>query len=107
MGRDQHGPAANLASTSGSTVRQNGSSGAPAMRSILALGLLAILCASAAAATVRHPRARQPAVSRPPAQASQPGANQPGAPRFAVPGWSDESTRQWLDQASSGVGLGG
>lgn len=76
------------------------------MRSILALGLLVVLCAAADAATVRHPRARQPTVTRPPAEASQPAASQPRA-RFAVPGWSDESTRQWLDQASSGVGLGG
>ncbi|MBR0871267.1 hypothetical protein JQ633_12930 [Bradyrhizobium tropiciagri] len=80
------------------------------MRSMLALGLLVVLCASADAATVRHPRARQPAVSRLPVDANRPDASQPDArpgARFAVPGWSDESTRQWLDRASSGVGLGG
>ena len=81
------------------------------MRVILALGLLAVLCATADAATVRHPRARHPALTRPPAEARPPAAIQPDAnrsgARFAVPGWSDESTRQWLDRASSSVGLGG
>lgn len=27
--------------------------------------------------------------------------------RFAVPGWTDEATQRWLDNATSGVGLGG
>ncbi|VIO74974.1 hypothetical protein CI1B_56930 [Bradyrhizobium ivorense] len=44
-------------------------------------------------------RARQPAAARPPAELRPPA-------RFAVPGWSDESTRQWLDQASCCVGGG-
>jgi hypothetical protein len=70
------------------------------MRPVLALGLLIFLCASANAATVHrskpgaaHLRMRQPVIVRP---------NQNGtAPRFAVPGWTDEQTKQWLDNASS------
>ncbi|MGY3527382.1 hypothetical protein ACVISU_000150 [Bradyrhizobium sp. USDA 4452] len=70
------------------------------MRCVLALGLLLILCVSASAATRRHSHTTRPATVRSPAAATP-------APRFAVPGWSDESTRQWLDRASSYVGLGG
>ncbi|MEN3348223.1 MAG: hypothetical protein V7632_1858 [Bradyrhizobium sp.] len=70
------------------------------MRSALALGLLVMLCASADAAPRRHPPARQPVVTRPPADAPQSGA------RIAVPGWSEESTRRWLDQATWGLGGG-
>jgi len=70
------------------------------MRPVLALGLLLFLCASAGAAPVRHARARQPAMPHPPAAATP-------TTRFAVPGWSDEATRQWLDRASSMVGRGG
>ena len=70
------------------------------MRSVLALGLLVILCTPASAAPARHPRARQPTVTRPPA------AEAP-RDRFAVPGWSDDATRRWLDRASSMVGIGG
>ena len=70
------------------------------MRCILALGLLVILCVSASAATRRHSHTRQPATVRSPAAATP-------AARFAVPGWSDESTRQWLDRASENAGRGG
>ncbi|QOZ25892.1 hypothetical protein XH93_21465 [Bradyrhizobium sp. CCBAU 51753] len=72
------------------------------MRSVLALGLLVMLCVPADAAPRRHPRAREPVVTRPPAEAPQP---RPGA-RFAVPGWSDESTQRWLDKATEGLGGG-
>ncbi len=65
------------------------------MRSVLALGLLVILCASANAATVHHLRTRQHVIVRPSQGVAVPG-------RFAVPGWSDEATRRWLDNASSG-----
>jgi hypothetical protein len=64
------------------------------MRSVLALGLLITLCASANAATVHHSKPRH-VIVRP----SQ-GVTAPGA-RFAVPGWSDDATRRWLDDASS------
>jgi hypothetical protein len=70
------------------------------MRRVLAVGLLVILCAPADAATVRHPRARQHAVTRPPVPATP-------TVRFAVPGWSDEATSRWLNNASSMVGIGG
>ena len=69
------------------------------MRSALALGLLLALLlafgASASAAPAHHLRARQPVVARPPAAADV----TPKA-RFAVPGWSDEDTRKWLDNSS-------
>jgi hypothetical protein len=62
------------------------------MRSVLALGLLISLSASANAARI-HLRTRQPVII-PPSQGLS-------APRFAVPGWSDEATRRWLDNASA------
>ena len=69
------------------------------MRSVLALGLLITLCASASAATVHHSKPRH-AIVRP----SQ-GVTAPGA-RFAVPGWTDDATRRWLDDASRLWGQG-
>jgi hypothetical protein len=66
--------------------------GANAMQSILALGLSITLCASADAATVHrskpHERHLHP---------SQPIAIPKG---YAVPGWTDEQTRYWLDSAT-------
>ncbi|QOZ09534.1 hypothetical protein XH96_19850 [Bradyrhizobium sp. CCBAU 51765] len=73
------------------------------MRSLFALcfmGLSLVLCTAADAATVHRPRARPLAVDRPRTNATPPA-------RFAVPGWSDEATRRWLDNASSNVGRGG
>jgi hypothetical protein len=64
------------------------------MRSVLALGVLITLCASANAATVHHLRTRHHVIVRP----SQ-GVTAPA--RFAVPGWTDEETRQWLDDHTS------
>jgi hypothetical protein len=75
------------------------------MRSVLALGLLITWCASAGAATVhrfnspeRHFRA-QPRIT------VHPGQRVTTPLRFAVPGWSDEQTRSWLDNASAASGL--
>jgi hypothetical protein len=68
------------------------------LASVLALGLLVTLCASADAASVRrtwHPRARPHPVVPVPGQGVT-------APHFAVPGWSDGATQRWLDNASSG-----
>jgi hypothetical protein len=67
------------------------------MRSVLALCLLIGLCAAANAATVHHfkPKGhlrRGPSVTAPNG--------------FAVPGWTDEETRQWLYNGSSASGLG-
>jgi hypothetical protein len=70
------------------------------VRSVVALTLSVILSAPATAASERHSRARQPAAARPTAEVNKPS-------RFAVPGWSDEQTRQWLDNASSSTYVGG
>lgn len=70
------------------------------MRCALALGLLIALCTTASAAPVHRSHAR----AHPPVSSSQrftaPGAPT-ATPRFAVPGWSDEDTRRWLDGASA------
>ena len=74
--------------------------------SVMFFGLLAAMGVSANAATAHRQRAR-PHVTVDPG----PGVAAPSAPsgtsRFAVPGWSDESTRRWLDNASALVGVGG
>jgi hypothetical protein len=76
------------------------------MRSLLTAGLLIALCAPATAQTAKHarpstahPGMRQPVIVRPD-PATVPRA------RFAVPGWTDEQTRQWLDNATSCEGCG-
>jgi hypothetical protein len=67
------------------------------MRCILILALLMASSAFADAAPVHHPRAR-PHVTVNPSQ----GTAAPGATgRIAVPGWSEEDTRRWLDGAGS------
>jgi hypothetical protein len=73
------------------------------MRSVLALGLLITLCASANAATVHR--------SKPPGGHLRPG-QRVTVPKgyvvvpkgYAVPGWTDEQTRYWLDSASGPKG---
>jgi hypothetical protein len=76
------------------------------MRSVFTIGLLITLCASANAATLHRGkpptlrlRTRQHVIVRP----SQ-GVTAPG--RFAVPGWTDEQTQYWLDNATSCAGCG-
>jgi hypothetical protein len=64
------------------------------MRCVLAVGLLVALSVSADAATP-HLRMRQHVIVRPSQGLSAPG-------RFAVPGWTDEATRRWLNNASAG-----
>jgi hypothetical protein len=76
------------------------------MRAVLVLGLSIMLLASAEAAAVH--RAKSPAANL---RARAPGIAHPdaggGAPaRFSVPGWSDEQTRQWIDNATSCEGCG-
>jgi hypothetical protein len=69
------------------------------MRAVFALGLSATLCASANAAPVHRLQPREGhlrAVQRVTAP----------TPRFAVPGWTDEETRQWLYNGSAASGLG-
>jgi hypothetical protein len=69
------------------------------MRSILALGVLITLCASANAATVH--RSKRPESHVRPTQR----ATVPNVPKgYAVPGWTDEQTRYWLDSASGPKG---
>ena len=83
------------------------------MRSVFALVPAPVLVVgsllagvSANAATVHRSRAH----AHVPFDASQ-GAMAPnvsaGTGRFAVPGWSDDSTRRWLDNASALAGSGG
>ena len=76
-----------------------------ALGSALALGLLIISCAAAGAATMH--RARPPGIhlrTRP--QVTVRPAEAPAATaRIAVPGWSDEQTRDWLNRASAASGL--
>jgi hypothetical protein len=67
------------------------------MRCILILALSIASCAVANATPVHHPRARAHVSVNP-----APGVAAPGATaRIAVPGWSEEDTRRWLDNAGS------
>lgn len=64
---------------------------------VLALGLTIGCCAPADAASAHRLRAL-------PHRANDPGqvVNAPAAsPRLAVPGWSDEDTRRWMNNASA------
>jgi hypothetical protein len=66
------------------------------MRSVLTLGLLIGLCASAYAATVHR--------SKPPEGHIRPDPRSAVARSHAVPGWTEEETRYWLDSASGPKG---
>jgi hypothetical protein len=68
------------------------------MRSVLALGLLITLCASANAATVHR--------SKPTEGDLRPGQRVTVPTGYAVPGWTDEQTRKWLYNGSAAAGLG-
>jgi hypothetical protein len=76
------------------------------MRAVLVFGLLVALCASSEAATLhrRQPPARhvRPIYERPIPDATGPHVTVPKG--FAVPGWTDEQTRYWLDSASGPKG---
>ena len=65
------------------------------MRSVLVLGLLLNWCASADAATLHRSKPRHVIV--------RPSQNAVAPKGVAVPGWTDEQTRQWLDKASAGA----
>jgi hypothetical protein len=69
------------------------------MRAVLAVGLLISLCTLVSAASLHrvHPREGQ---LRPLQRVTAP------TPQFAVPGWTDEETRQWLYNGSAASGLG-
>jgi hypothetical protein len=62
------------------------------MRSVLVLGLSITLVASANAATVHR--------SKPPEGHLRPGQPVTVPKGDAVPGWTDEQTRYWLDNAT-------
>jgi len=69
------------------------------------MGVLVALCTSANAATAHHARTRTPAAHH--ALIDRAGTDGNPRARFAVPGWSDEATARWLNNASSNVGRGG
>jgi len=69
------------------------------MRAVLAVGFLITLGASANAAPVHRFQLRESHL-RPVQRVTAP------TPRFAVPGWTDEETRQWLYNGSAASGLG-
>jgi hypothetical protein len=62
------------------------------MRSVLALALLITLCASANAATVHR--------FKPPEGHLRQGRLVTVPRGYAVPGWTDEQTRYWLNSAT-------
>ena len=70
------------------------------MRSVLVLGPLAILCASADAATVHHSRARRVFVA-PRQDLTAPEQRVTPPASIAVPGWTEEQTLQWLERESA------
>jgi len=74
-------------------------SGVGLMRCAFALGLLIALCASADAATVH--RSKPPGHGRPRIIVG-PEQRVTAPAHFALPGWSDEQTQEWLDNASRG-----
>jgi len=76
------------------------------MRSFLALGLSIALYASADAATMH--RSKPPTVHLRPRQHLnvRPSQGVTAPARFAVPGWTDEQTQYWLDNATSCEGCG-
>ena len=67
------------------------------MRSVLVLGLLITLCASANAATVHRSKLRE---------GHLPSRQRVTVPSFAVPGWTDQETQKWLYNGSAASGLG-
>jgi hypothetical protein len=76
------------------------------MRPVLAFGLLIALCVSADAATVHRSKPRRIDLRRHQWITVRPDQGGTGPAGFAVPGWTVEQTRQWLDNASAGSGLG-
>jgi len=62
------------------------------MRFVLALGLMITLSASANAAMVHRSKPPE-GYLRPPQRVTVPKG-------YAVPGWTDEQTRYWLDNAT-------
>jgi hypothetical protein len=79
------------------------------MRSVLALGLLLALSAAGNAATLHRstpPLRTRQHVLVPPTQLIAPGQGV-ATPGFAVPGWTDEATRRWMDSNTACSRCGG
>jgi hypothetical protein len=70
------------------------------MRCLLMFGLLLASCVTASAATrdPSHTAAHLHVLRH---RLANPSAVPAVGPRFAVPGWSNEDTERWLDDASS------
>ena len=64
------------------------------MRAVMAFSTLITLCASANAAAAHRSKPREGHL-RPIQSVTAP------SPQFAVPGWTDEETRQWLYNGSA------
>ena len=82
--------------------------GAGAMRSILATGLFIALSASTSAAAKEHYSKSRHVVTRPgpaatPRIYSSASYAAAGGARIAVPGWTEEQTRQWMDSYHGGT----
>jgi hypothetical protein len=74
------------------------------MRFVVSFGLLITLCASASGATAyqsKSPIAQLRTGQRITVRPIQ-GVTAPA--RFAIPGWTDEQTERWLDNATSCAG---
>lgn len=78
------------------------------VRAVFALGLLMALCAAGNAATVHRtvPSRTRQDVFVPPTQLIAPGQGV-ATPGFAVPGWTDEATRRWMDNNTACSRCGG
>ena len=81
--------------------------GAKAMRSVVTLSLSIVVCASTHAATVHHvPTRHHVTVGRSQVGRSQgvirpsQGVTTPQQGHIAVPGWSEDATLRWTDQAT-------
>ncbi len=77
------------------------------MRSVPALGLLVTLSASADAAAVHRSKPPTVHLCTPQNVIVRPSQGVTAAARFAVPGWTDEETRRWLDNANPCTSCGG
>jgi hypothetical protein len=77
------------------------------MGSVLTPGLLIILCvscASANAARLHHSRSPTAQLRTSQEVIAPPSQGQSAPVGVAVPGWSEEATRHWLDAASANHG---
>ncbi|WP_256807698.1 hypothetical protein [Bradyrhizobium sp. Bra64] len=70
------------------------------MRYLLMFGLFLASCGTASAAT-REPSHAAARLHVQRHRLANPSALPAVGPRFAVPGWSNEDTERWLDNASS------